>query len=95
VIALGIAAGVVLVLWLGYIRTPILSKPWRVVVRASRVNNTVRVSLVRRFNRPNGLSPENWIVVGSVNPDDPDFDEKLIALQFKAHEIRRRIEMVA
>jgi hypothetical protein len=95
VIALGIAAGVVLVLWLGYIRTPFLSKPWRVVVRSSRKTHTIRVLLVRRFNCPDGLSPENWLVVGVVDPNDPNFDERLIELQFKANEMRRRMEAVA
>jgi hypothetical protein len=95
VITLAICGAVLLLLSLWYVRTPFLSKPWRVVVRSSQRNHTIRVLLVRRFNCADGLSPENWLVVGSVEPTDPDFDEKLIELQFKANEIRRRMESVA
>jgi hypothetical protein len=94
-IGLAIAAAVMLTLSLAYVRTPFLSKPWRVVVRSRRRTHAIRVLLVRRFNCADGLSPENWLEVGAVSPDDPDFDEKLIALQFRANEIRRRMEAVS
>lgn len=94
-IALAITAAVMLALSLAYMRTPFLSKQWRVVVRSSSRSHAIRVCLVRRFNCVDGLSPQNWLVVGAVDPDDPEFDEKLIALQFKANEMRRRMEAIS
>jgi hypothetical protein len=95
VTTLGILAVLLLCLSMAYVRTPFLSKRWRVVVRSGHRSHSMRVLLVRRFTFADGLSPESWFEVGSVSPSDPDFDEKLIELQFKANEIRRRMEAIS
>lgn len=90
-----------MVLRTAYRAMPRLSQDWRIVTTGnpdswrSGQTQAVVIWLVRRFRSVKAsyttIGNESRVRVGSVEVDDPDFDEHLAELRFKAEEMQRRL----
>jgi hypothetical protein len=104
-IFVGVVFVVLLLALVGYRNAPILSEDWRIVIGGNperwrhNEKNSVVVWLVRRFRfaqlQYDTIGNQHRMRVGDVALDDPDFDEHLVELRYKADDLRRRLRAVA